>query len=110
MQTEIRPAHYVRVRYHGESPTNGARYVASWEGWSSGDRLHNPTVRRRIEWTAEPERMAHTVATAFCAWLSDMPGEENPPVFTPARVTYASVSGDEWAVLIETRDSRESDA
>lgn len=107
MQTEARPAHYVRVRYHGETPSNGARYIASWEGWTGPGR-NAPRVRRKIEWCSEPERMARTVATAFCAWLSDMPGEENPVIFTPARVTYASVSGDEWAVLIETRDSRES--
>lgn len=101
----VHASHFVRVRYAGPTESKDPRYVVSWEGWpTDGPRF----VRRTMEWDGNRERMARAAAAMFCEWLGSMPGDDAPRSYAATRITYASASPDEWAVLIETKDSRDA--
>jgi hypothetical protein len=103
---DIQSAHYVRVRYCGPGDRRGSRFAVTWEGWPTEGKPQ----RRFIPYTSDRDAMCTTVARMFCDWLSEMPGDDEPlHTFEPKRVTYGSLDGDTWALLIETeRKPREA--
>lgn len=100
----IHHAHFIRLRYHGPTHTRGARWSATWEGWTDDDR----PVRRFIPYTERTDA-AQQAAFAFVNWLNTGPVGENPAgdrisLCHVGRVTVALMGGDDWAILVETKD------
>jgi len=102
--TEVKSAHFIRIRYHGPTDYRGSSLVASWEGWpSEGSR----TVRKTIAYTSVREVMAQLVAEAFCEWLSEgYRNDDEPLTFTPDEITLAGMNSTDWALLVHTTASK----
>lgn len=99
MTLAVQTAHFVRIRYLGATNTKPSRYSVSWEGWPSDGAK---TVRRFMPYTSERDDMAREAAKMFCAWLSEMPGDEDPLQFIATGLTLAGMDDGAWALLVKT--------
>lgn len=99
----IETAHFVRIQYHGATNTKPSRYSVSWEGWPTEGAK---TVRRFMPYTSERDDMANAAAQLFCAWLSKMPGDDDPLQFRATALTLANMGNAAWALLVKTTTER----
>lgn len=103
--TPVEYGHLIKVRYHGPGNVRGSRWGVTWEGWTSEN---SRPVRRFYQYDRDRDTMAQQIASDFAAWLSKMPGDDNPRTFTPDRITMADAGPDGWVIIVHTRDAREA--
>ena len=97
--TAVSFAHTIRLTYCGATDIKPSRWRATWEGWpSQGAR----TIGRYLPYQ-EKETAGLAAAEMLIAWLSDMPGDDNPLRFTVESVTMGRLSSDSYVVLVKTK-------
>ncbi len=102
--TEVKSAHFIRIRYHGPTSFKGSRLSLSWEGWPSEG---STAVRRWMDYTPDRDTMATLAAEAFCNWLSEgYQNDDEPLTFTPDEITLAGMNSTDWALLVHTTASK----